>query len=254
MTDHAVNWVRQQKALMPDKPFFMYYAPGATHAPHHVAPEWSDKYRGAFDAGWDVLRQQTLERQKALGVVPSDTELTPRPAEIQAWEDVADDLKPVLSRQMEVYAGFMEHTDHQIGRVLDTLEELGELDHTLIYLIIGDNGASAEGTPNGTFNEIISLNGAAAFETTEFMAERIDQFGSARRLQPLCGGLGPGHEHALPVDQAGGLSLRRHPERDDRALAEWVRGQGRSSATSSTTSSTSPLPSSRSPACPSRPS
>jgi arylsulfatase A-like enzyme len=178
MTDHAVNWVRQQKALMPDKPFFMYYAPGATHAPHHVAPEWSDKYRGAFDAGWDVLRQQTLERQKVLGVVPSDTELTPRPAEIQAWEDVADDLKPVLSRQMEVYAGFMEHTDHQIGRVLDTLEELGELDHTLIYLIIGDNGASAEGTPNGTFNEIISLNGAAAFETTEFMAERIDQFGS----------------------------------------------------------------------------
>jgi arylsulfatase A-like enzyme len=178
MTDHAVKWVRQQKALMPNKPFFMYYAPGATHAPHHVAPEWSDKYRGAFDAGWDVLRQQTLERQKALGVVPPDTELTPRPAEIQAWEDVADDLKPVLSRQMEVYAGFMEHTDHQIGRVLDTLEELGELDHTLVYLIIGDNGASAEGTPNGTFNEIISLNGAAAFETTEFMAERIDQFGS----------------------------------------------------------------------------
>jgi arylsulfatase len=178
MTDHAVKWVRQQKALMPNKPFFMYYAPGATHAPHHVAPEWSDKYRGAFDAGWDVLRQQTLERQKALGVVSPDTELTPRPAEIQAWEDVADDLKPVLSRQMEVYAGFMEHTDHQIGRVLDTLEELGELDHTLVYLIIGDNGASAEGTPNGTFNEIISLNGAAAFETTEFMAERIDQFGS----------------------------------------------------------------------------
>jgi len=178
MTDHAVKWVRQQKALMPNKPFFMYYAPGATHAPHHVAPEWSDKYRGAFDAGWDVLRQQTLDRQKALGVVPPDTELTQRPAEIQAWEDVADDLKPVLSRQMEVYAGFMEHTDHEIGRVLDTLEELGELENTLIYLIIGDNGASAEGTPNGTFNEIISLNGAAEFETTEFMAERIDKFGS----------------------------------------------------------------------------
>ncbi len=178
MTDHAVKWVRQQKALMPNKPFFMYYAPGATHAPHHVAPEWSDKYRGAFDAGWDVLRQQTIDRQKALGVVPPDTELTSRPAEIQAWEDVADDLKPVLSRQMEVYAGFMEHTDHQIGRVLDTLEELGVLDNTLVYLIIGDNGASAEGTPNGTFNEIISLNGAAAFETTEFMAERIDKFGS----------------------------------------------------------------------------
>jgi arylsulfatase A-like enzyme len=178
LTDHALTWVRQQKALMPGKPFFMYYAPGATHAPHHVAKEWSDKYKGKFDAGWDVLREEILARQKELGVVPEDTELTARPAEIMAWEDVADDLKPVLCRQMEVYAGFMEHTDHQIGRVLDALEDLGQLDNTLIYLIIGDNGASAEGTPNGTFNEIISLNGAAAFETTEFMAQRIDDFGS----------------------------------------------------------------------------
>ena len=178
MTDHAVNWVRQQKALMPDKPFFMYYAPGATHAPHHVAREWSDKYKGKFDAGWDVLREEILARQKELGVVPEDTELTARPAEIMAWDDIAEDLKPVLCRQMEVYAGFMEHTDSQIGRVVQALEELGQLDNTLIYLIIGDNGASAEGTPNGTFNEIISLNGAAAFETTEFMAQRIDDFGS----------------------------------------------------------------------------
>ena len=112
--------------------------------------------------------------------MPPDTELSARPAEIQAWDDVPADLKPVLARQMEIYAGFLEHTDHHIGRLIDALEELGVLDNTLVYLIIGDNGASAEGTPNGTFNEIISLNGAAAFETTEFMAERIAEFGGPK--------------------------------------------------------------------------
>ena len=178
MTDRASTWVRQQKSLMPDKPFFMYYAPGATHAPHHVPKEWSEKYRGRFDAGWDALREETLARQKELGVVPQDTVLSDRPSEISAWDDVPDDLKPVLARQMEIYAGFMEHTDHHIGRLLDTLTDLGVLDDTLIYLIIGDNGASAEGTPNGTFNEIISLNGAAGLETTEFMVEHIDGFGT----------------------------------------------------------------------------
>jgi arylsulfatase len=177
MTDRAITWVKQQRSLMPDKPFFMYYAPGATHAPHHVPTEWSDKYKGRFDAGWDALREETLRRQKELGVVPSDTDLSSRPNEISAWEDVPADLKPVLARQMEIYAGFMEHTDHHIGRLLDTLGSLEVLEDTLIYLIIGDNGSSAEGTPNGTFNEIISLNGAAAFETTEFMTQHIDEFG-----------------------------------------------------------------------------
>jgi arylsulfatase A-like enzyme len=163
---------------MPDKPFFCYFAPGATHAPHHVPAEWSDRYRGRFDAGWDALREEILARQKELGVVPPDAELSARPSDIEAWEDIPDDLKPVLARQMEIYAGFMEHTDHHIGRLLEAVEQLGVLDDTLVYLIIGDNGASAEGTPHGTFNEIISLNGAADFETTEFMAERIDQFGT----------------------------------------------------------------------------
>ena len=180
ITDRAISWVRQQKSLMPDKQFFMYFAPGATHAPHHVPTEWADKYKGRFDAGWDALRDETLARQKQLGVVPPETELSARPAEIQAWEDVPADLKPVLARQMEIYAGFLEHTDHHIGRLMDALEELGVLDDTLVYLIIGDNGASAEGTPNGTFNEIISLNGAAAFETAEFMAQRIDDFGGPK--------------------------------------------------------------------------
>ena len=178
MTDRAISWVRQQRSLMPDKQFFMYFAPGATHAPHHVPSAWADKYKGRFDAGWDALRDETLARQKQLGVVPPDTEMSARPTEIQAWDDVPADLKPVLARQMEVYAGFLEHTDHHIGRLIDALTELDVLDNTLVYLIIGDNGASAEGTPNGTFNEIISLNGAAAFETTEFMAQRIDQFGT----------------------------------------------------------------------------
>ncbi len=178
MTDRTIDWVRQQKALMPDKPFFVYYAPGATHAPHHVPAEWSDKYKGAFDSGWDALREATFARQKALGVISPEAELTTRPAEIPAWDDMPDDLKPVLARQMEVYAGFLEHTDHHVGRLIDALADLEVLDDTLVYYIIGDNGASAEGTINGTFNEMISLNGASALETAEFMASRIDQFGT----------------------------------------------------------------------------
>jgi arylsulfatase len=178
MTDKAIAWTRQQKSLMPDKSFFMYFAPGAAHAPHHVAPEWSAKYKGRFDAGWDALRDEVFARQKDLGVIPADAELTARPEEIPAWDDMDESLHPVLARQMEVYAGFLEHTDHHIGRLVDAFEDLGVLDDTLIYYIIGDNGASAEGTPHGTFNEIVALNGAAALETPEFMAGHIDDFGT----------------------------------------------------------------------------
>ena len=178
MTDHAIAWARQQKALMPDKPFFMYYAPGATHAPHHVPPEWSARYAGAFDAGWDRQREATFARQKELGVIPPDAELTARPQEIPAWDAIPDELKPVLARQMEVYAGFMEHTDHHVGRLVDALEELEVLNDTLVYVIIGDNGASAEGGLHGCFNELIQLNGAYALETTEVMLARIAEFGT----------------------------------------------------------------------------
>jgi arylsulfatase A-like enzyme len=180
MTDRAIDWIRQQKALMPDKPFFVYYAPGATHAPHHVPPEWSAKYKEKFDQGWDKLREETLARQKELGVVPQDAELTARPAEIPAWDDTPEEMRPIFARQMEVYAGFMEHTDHQVGRVIDALEDLELLDDTLIYVMVGDNGASAEGTPNGCFNELIVLNGAAALETVDFMTQRIADFGSPK--------------------------------------------------------------------------
>jgi arylsulfatase A-like enzyme len=178
MTDQAIDWIKQQKALMPDKPFFVYFAPGATHAPHHVPTEWSDKYKGVFDDGWDAQRERTFAKQKELGVIPADAELTERPAEIPAWADMPDDLKPVLARQMEVYAGFLEHTDHHVGRLIDALSELEILENTLVYYVIGDNGASAEGTPNGCFNELVVLNGALGLETTEFMVSKIDDFGT----------------------------------------------------------------------------
>jgi arylsulfatase A-like enzyme len=177
LTDRAIAWVSEQKALMPDKPFFVYFAPGATHAPHHVPQEWADRYRGRFDDGWDALRERTLQRQKELGVVPADCELTARHDEVPGWDDMPDELKPVLARQMEIYAGFLEHTDFHVGRLIDALEDLGILEDTLVFYIVGDNGASAEGTPNGTFNELLVFNGAFQLETPEFMAARIDKFG-----------------------------------------------------------------------------
>ena len=178
LADQAIGWVRQQKALMPDKPFFVYFAPGATHAPHHVPKEWADQYAGQFDDGWDVQRERTFARQKELGVIPADAELTVRHDVIPAWDDMPDELKPVLAREMEVYAGFLEHTDHHVGRLIDAIEDLGILDDTIIYYIIGDNGASAEGTLNGAFNEMANFNGMAALETPEFMISKMDEFGS----------------------------------------------------------------------------
>src|SRR5205823_3225681 len=180
MTTKAISWVRQQKALMGDKPFFMYFAPGACHAPHHVPKEWADKYKGKFDQGWDKLREEIFGRQKKLGVIPADAELTKRHEEIPAWDDMPKELKPILAREMEVYAGFLEHTDHHIGRLVDTLKDLEVLDDTLIYYIIGDNGSSAEGTINGCFNEMTTLNGMPGIETPEFLASKIDDFGGPK--------------------------------------------------------------------------
>ena len=172
--------MRTQQALAPDKPFFLYFAPGATHAPHHVAPEWADKYAGEFADGWDAQREAIFAGRRSSGS-SADAELTARPAAIPPWEEMPEDLKPVLERQMEVYAGFLEHTDHHVGRVIDAVESMGALDNTFIYYIIGDNGASAEGTVNGAFNEMANFNGLAALETPEFLAAMKDKLGTARR-------------------------------------------------------------------------
>jgi arylsulfatase A-like enzyme len=177
MATKAIKWIGQQKSLLPDKPFFMYFAPGATHAPHHVPKEWADKYKGKFDKGWDALREETLARQKKLGVVPQDCQLSARPKDVPGWDDMPEAFKPVLRREMEVYAGFMEYTDHQVGRVLEMLKKLDILDDTLVFYIIGDNGASAEGNINGCFNEMGYFNGLQQFETPEYLNERIDKLG-----------------------------------------------------------------------------
>jgi arylsulfatase len=178
LADRAIDWIRTQKALAPERPFFAYFAPGATHAPHHVPLEWADKYAGKFADGWDAQRATIHARQQELGVIPADAELTERPSAIPAWDEMPEDLKPVLERQMEVYAGFLEHTDHHVGRVIDAIEEVGALENTLVYYIIGDNGASAEGTVNGAFNEMANFNGLATLESPEFMAAMKDKLGT----------------------------------------------------------------------------
>jgi arylsulfatase A-like enzyme len=177
MTDKAMAWVSQQKALAPDKPFFVYFAPGATHAPHHVPKEWADKYKGKFDQGWDKLREETLARQKTWGVIPAECQLTVRSPEVPAWDQMPEAFKPVLRREMEVYAGFLEYTDHHVGRILDGLKKLGIFDDTLVYYIIGDNGASAEGGINGCYNEMSYFNMLQSLETPEYLTERLDKLG-----------------------------------------------------------------------------
>ncbi len=177
MTDKAIKWIAQQKSLSPDQPFFAYFAPGATHAPHHVPKEWADKYKGKFDGGWDKLREETFARQKKLGVIPQDRQLTVRHEEVPGWDGVSEAFKVVLRREMEVYAGFLEYTDYHVGRLIESVEKLGILDDTLIYYIIGDNGASAEGGLNGCYNEMSYFNQLQALETPEYLTERLDKLG-----------------------------------------------------------------------------
>jgi arylsulfatase A-like enzyme len=194
LTDRAIGWIQSQQALMGDKPFFVYFAPGATHAPHHVPKEWADRYTGEFDQGWDRLREETFARQKDLGVVPQDCELTRRHQEIPAWDAMPQELIPFLTRQMEVYAGFLSYADHHVGRLIDAIEQLGMLDDTLVYYIIGDNGASPEGTINGTFNEYVTtINLRPELETPEFLAAKLDELGGPGCYNAYAAGWG----HAL---------------------------------------------------------
>lgn len=176
LTDRAIDWVRMRTTFTPDRPFFLYLSYGATHAPHHAPRSWIEKYRGRFDEGWDAEREAILARQKELGVVPEAAELTRRHDEIPAWADLDDTERMVAVRLMEAYAGMAEHTDHQVGRLVDALEETGQLDDTLFLYILGDNGASAEGGDHGTINEIASLNGVH-HEFSDVLA-RVDEIGT----------------------------------------------------------------------------
>ena len=175
MTDQAIKWVRSVKSLTPDRPFFVYFAPGATHAPHHVPKEWIAKYRGKFDQGWDKLREETLARQIKLGVVPSGTKLAPKPAAIKDWDSLTADEKKLFTREMEVFAGFGEYADTEIGRLVDAIGDLGQLDNTLIFYIVGDNGASAEGGMSGLFNEMTYFNRVT--ETVPDILKHYDELG-----------------------------------------------------------------------------
>jgi arylsulfatase A-like enzyme len=177
MTNKAIEWVQAEKSLTPDKPFYLYFAPGATHAPHHVPKEWIAKYRGKFDGGWDKMREETLARQIKLGVVPAGTKLAPKPEAIKDWNTLTADEKKLFARQMEVYAGFGEYTDVEIGRLVDAIGDTGQLDNTLIFYIIGDNGTSAEGGMSGLYNEMTYFNGV--HESVADILKHYDELGDA---------------------------------------------------------------------------
>ncbi|MCG7852290.1 MAG: arylsulfatase [Methanosarcinaceae archaeon] len=175
MTNQAIKWMRSVKSLTPDKPFFIYYAPGATHAPHQVSKEWIAKFKGKFDQGWDKLREETLARQIKLGVVPAGTKLAPKPAAIKDWDKLSADEKKLFARQMEVFAGFAAQTDYEVGRLIDAIADMGQLDNTLVFYILGDNGASAEGGASGMFNEMTYFNGVQ--ETVQDVLKHYDALG-----------------------------------------------------------------------------
>jgi arylsulfatase len=192
MADKAITWMRRHLAINPERPFLMWWTPGAVHGPHHVANKWADKYKGQFDEGWDVYQQRTFEQQKAMGWIPADTKLAPRPEGMPAWEDIPEDQKAFQARLMEVYAGFLEHTDVQVGKLIDELEERGIRDNTMVIYILSDNGASAEGL-EGSVAELNSQNGIPS--TVE--------------------------EHMAIAEQLGGLDVIGSPKVDNHVHAAW---------------------------------
>jgi len=186
MTNQAIKWAQSVKSLSPDRPFFIYFAPGATHAPHHVPKEWIAKYRGQFDKGWDKVREETLARQIKLGVVPAGTPLARKPSPIKDWVNLSADEKKLFAREMEVYAGFGEYADAEAGRLIDAIAAMGQLDNTLIFYIIGDNGASAEGGMNGLMNELTYFNGVP--ETVPEILKHYDELGGPKTYNHYAAG------------------------------------------------------------------
>ena len=245
MTNQAINWVKAQQSMTPDKPFFVYYATGATHAPHHVPKEWADKYKGQFDKGWDQVRNETLERQKKLGVIPANT--AGREAEGPRRVGLAaGDQRRLFARQAEVFAGFLEQTDAEIGRFAQALADIGELDNTLFIYIAGDNGTSAEGGFVGMYNEMTYFNGVA--EKVEDLIPLIDKWGGPETFPHMSAGW------AVAFDTPSRGPSRWRPTSAAPATA-WSSTGRRASrrtaacAVSSRTSSTSPRRSSRPPVC-----
>jgi arylsulfatase len=186
MTNQAINWVKAQQSLTPDKPFFVYYATGAVHAPHHVPKEWADKYKGQFDKGWDRVREETIERQKKSGIIPPGTKLGEKPKEIVDWDTLSADERRLFARQAEVFAGFLEQTDHEVGRFVEALEDIGELDNTLFLYIAGDNGTSAEGGFVGMYNEMTYFNNVT--EKVEDLLPLIDEWGGPETFPHMAAG------------------------------------------------------------------
>jgi arylsulfatase A-like enzyme len=178
LADETIKYINKQKSVTPDRPFFIYYAPGATHAPHHVPKAWIDRFKGKFDQGWDKYREETYRRQLQMGLIPADTKLTPRPAEIPAWDSLTADQKRIASRLMETFAAYTAHTDFHVGRVLDALDAVGQTDNTLIFWEIGDNGSSMEGTLHGVFNEMVSLNGQE--EDPSYILAHLEEVGGPK--------------------------------------------------------------------------
>ena len=175
MTNQAINWMKAQQSMTPDKPFFIYFATGAVHAPHHVSKEWSDKYKGQFDKGWDKIREETTAKMKSMGIIPENTNLAPKPEDIKDWDQLSEDERKLFARQAEVFAGFVEMTDYEIGRLVDAIKEIGEMDNTLIIFIAGDNGTSAEGGMVGMYNEMTYFNGVE--EKVEDLLPLLDEWG-----------------------------------------------------------------------------
>lgn len=223
MADKTIGWLHGVRGQNARKPFFVYFSTGCSHAPHHVASAWADKYKGKFDQGWDRLREEVFARQKELGVIPADAELTARDDAFPAWDDVPDRLKAYYARQMEVYAGFSENADHNVGRVIDAIDELGELDNTLIIWIWGDNGASMEGTVTGSFNEMTMQNGIPLTDEMQLqLAERyggIEAWGSQTMDPHYSAAWAWALQHSVQVGQAGRFAPGRYARPDGRPLA-----------------------------------
>ncbi len=188
MANQAIHWIRFQQSLTPDKPFFVYFAPGAVHAPHHVPKSYIDKQKGRFDEGWDVIRKRIFERQKKLGVIPRGTKLAKKPDDIKDWKRLSAKEKKLFARQAEVFAAYLDMTDHETGRVIKAIDDMGELDNTLIFYIIGDNGTSAEGMMNGLYNELTYFNGEPRGSDVDFMLEHYDNWGDPTTYPHMAAG------------------------------------------------------------------